>query len=102
MPFPQKRRYRGVRRKASAEGYVFRSIRMHPELWADLEIIAAREHVSMNSLVNALLSLALEPDQTEDGRAAIHAACTQWRTRWEHSETARRNSRIAADTVEKE
>jgi predicted DNA-binding ribbon-helix-helix protein len=102
MPFPLKRVYRGPRRKDSEAQYVFRSIRMHPDLWSHLEIVAAREHVSMNSLVNALLALALEPDQTEDGRAAIHGACTQWRTRWEHAETARRESRIAADTVEEE
>jgi predicted DNA-binding ribbon-helix-helix protein len=77
--------------------YVFRSIRVFPDFWAHIELLAGREQVSVNSLINALLDLSLEADQTDEGRAAIHAACRQWRTRWETKGTARRKAQAAAD-----
>lgn len=74
--------------------YVYRSIRLHPRLWEDMEIVAAREHVSMNSLVNALLQLALDADVDDASREAMHAACNAWRTRYEHTETGKRQRRL--------
>ena len=83
-------------RKRSGD-YVYRSIRVFPDFWDHIELIAGREQVSVNSLVNALLDIALESDQTDDGRTAIHTACRQWRTRWETKGTARRRARAVAD-----
>jgi len=77
--------------------YIYRSIRTFPDFWDHIELVAGREQVSVNSLVNALLDLVLETDQTEEGRAAIHRACREWRTRWETKGTARRRARAAAD-----
>lgn len=81
----------------SNEEFVFKALRVQPAFWDHLELIAARERVSMNAAINALLSLALEWDQEEEGRDAIHDACQQWRTRWEHKLTARRKAKVAAD-----
>lgn len=77
--------------------FVYRSMRVFPDFWEHIELLAGREQVSVNSLVNALLDLALELDQTDAGRAAIHTACRQWRTRWEQKGTARRRARAVAD-----
>lgn len=88
------------RRRKDAEPYVYRSLRVYPAFWEQLEILCAREQVSMNSLCMALFEVALDLDQTDAGRAAIHQACTAWRTRWEPKLTARRRARIAANAVE--
>ena len=84
-------------RRKIRDDYVFKAVRISQTFWDHLELIAARECVSMNSVINALLRLALDIDQDEEGRDAIHAACTQWRTRWEHKLTARRAAKAAAD-----
>lgn len=96
MAAPRKNPYRGEpRRKGNGHDYVFRSLRVFPDFWQQLEILAAREQVSMNSLCMALFELALELDQTDEGRERIHAACTAWRTRWEHKGTAKRRAKAA-------
>jgi hypothetical protein len=100
MAAPKRNPYSFRERKERPNGqtaYVYRSIRMHPRIWEGMEMVAAREHISMNSLVNALLQLALATDVTDDGQTAIHEACTQWRTRWEHTETAKRQRRLEGE-----
>lgn len=74
--------------------YVFRSFRMHPETFVAIEAIAVEESISVNSLCNAIFSMALESAQTNEGRAAIHHACTDWRKRYEYTETAKRQARL--------
>jgi predicted DNA-binding ribbon-helix-helix protein len=73
----------------------FLSLRIPLPFWEQLEVLAARERISMNSLVKALLDHALALDATPDGQARLHEACTAWRTRWEHKLTTRRQARAA-------
>lgn len=76
-----------------APKYVFRSLRVFPDFFVQIEQIAAREVISVNALVNALLELALHLEETAEGQATIHEACTQWRTRFEYKMTAKREAR---------
>lgn len=73
--------------------YIYRSLRIHPALWEQVDALAARETMSVNGLVNALLELALHQAEQPGGAEMVHAACTQWRTRWEYKVSARRRAR---------
>lgn len=73
--------------------YVFRSLRVHPAVWLQIEALAARETMSVNGLINALLEVALHTGETVEGQEALHQACTQWRTRYEYKMTAKREAR---------
>lgn len=97
MPARRPNPYSFRKPSSAKNSYVYRSMRIHPRLWEDMEIVATREHVSMNSLVNALLQLALDSDVDDASRQVIHEACTAWRTRWEHTETAKRQDRIEGE-----
>lgn len=81
-------------RKPSSQrsSFVYRSFRMHPEVFADIEALAAEEAISVNSLCNALMALTLDLAETAAGRDTIHQFCTDWRTRYEYAETARRRT----------
>ena len=94
MP-PRKNPYRGQpQRKNGDRAYVFRSVRTHPDLFATLEALAVEEHISVNALCNAIFAIAAELAQTPEGRARIHQACTDWRSRWEHAQPEGRVRRL--------
>lgn len=88
------RPYHGPRRKGSYHEYTFVSVRMPDEFKARLEALAVRENIAINSLINALLDLALDAEDTPEGQQEIHAACALWRTRWETKVTSRRKARL--------
>jgi predicted DNA-binding ribbon-helix-helix protein len=77
--------------------FIYRSLRVYPSFWAHIERLAGREQISVNALINALLSVALTMDREPEGRAVLQEACGQWRLRQETKLTARRRARAEAD-----
>lgn len=93
MPAPIDNPYSFRKPSSARNSYVYRSFRMHPEVFAEIEALAAEEAISVNSLCNALMALTLDLAESAAGRATIHQFCTDWRTRYEYAETARRRTR---------
>ena len=81
--------------------YTFRSLRIHPDIFTEIEALATQEHISVNALCNAIFALTVDLAQTEEGRAQIHAACTEWRTRWEHTMPPERRARLIGEEEER-
>jgi len=83
-------------RPSTQQDFIYRSIRVYPTFWEQIEHIAGREQISVNALINALLGVAIGLDAEEGGRTVIQEACGQWRVRQETKLTARRRAKTAA------